>query len=135
MQLTTYLLFDGDCRSAMEFYHSILGGELTLTTVGESPMKDAFPVPLHSKVVNARLKSGLADISASDWLRPTGKLVKGNNISIYISGGTPGDTTMLFQKLSERAEVTDALTEQPFGLYGALKDRFGVGWRFHSEKQ
>jgi uncharacterized glyoxalase superfamily protein PhnB len=83
MQLTTYLLFDGDCRSAMEFYHSIFGGELTLTTVGESPMKDAFPVPLHSKVVNARLKSRFADISASDWLRPTGMLVKGNNISIY----------------------------------------------------
>jgi len=135
MQLTTYLLFDGDCKSAMEFYHSVLGGELTLTTVGESPMKGAFPASLHSRVVNARLKSRFADISASDWLRPTGTLVKGNNVSMYISGGTPGDTTMLFQKLSERAEVTDALTEQPFGLYGALNDKFGVGWRFHSEKQ
>jgi len=134
MQLSTYLLFDGDCKSAMEFYHSIFGGELTLTTVDESPMKDAFPSSMHSRVLNARLKSGFADISASDWLRPTQKSIKGNTISLYLSGGTPSDTTTLFHKLSEGAEVTDALREQPFGLYGALTDKFGMRWRFHSGK-
>ena len=135
MQLSTYLLFDGDCKPAMEFYHSILGGELTLTTVGESPMKDSFPSSMHSRVLNARLKSTFADISASDWLRPTQKLIKGNTVSLYLSGGTPGDTTTLFHRLSEGADVTDALSEQPFGLYGALTDKFGMRWRFHSEKQ
>ena len=132
MQLTTYLLFDGDCRLAMEFYHSIFGGDLALTTVAESPMKSAFPAALYSRVVNARLKSTLVDITASDWLRPTGALSKGNNVSMYISGGAPSETSILFTKLSEGAEVTDVLSEQPFGLYGALNDKFGVRWRFHS---
>ena len=135
MQLSTYLLFDGDCKPAMEFYHSIFGGELTLTTVGESPMKDAFPSSMHSRVLNARLKSAFADISASDWLRPTQKPIKGNTVSLYLSGGTPSDTATFFRKLSEGAEVSDALREQPFGLYGALIDKFGMRWRFHSGKQ
>ncbi|MFN7966191.1 MAG: VOC family protein [Acidobacteriota bacterium] len=135
MKLTTYLLFNGNCKPAMQFYHSVFGGDLTLTTVGESPMKGAFPPALHARVVNARLSSDVVDISASDWLRPTGTLVNGNSVAMYISGGTPDATTALFQKLSDGAEVTDALSEQPFGLYGALIDKFGIRWRFHAEAQ
>src|SRR2546428_11369319 len=68
--LSTYLLFDGKCEQAMKFYKSCLGGELTLTKVGESPAKDFMPVAMHHKVVNARLKGWNIDISASDWLMP-----------------------------------------------------------------
>lgn len=134
MQLSTYLLFDGNCKQAMEFYHSVFGGDLTLTTVGESPMKNVFPASMHAKVVNARLKGKLIDISASDWLRPDEKRVQGNAICLYLSGGTPADTTTIFRRLAEGANVTDAISEQPFGLYGALNDKFGIRWMFHAEK-
>ncbi|UWU19759.1 hypothetical protein N2601_10585 [Rhizobium sp. CB3060] len=30
MRLDAYLIFDGDCRQALEFYHRCLGGELTV---------------------------------------------------------------------------------------------------------
>jgi PhnB protein len=135
MQLSTYLLFDGDCKQAMEFYHSILGGDLTVTTVGESPMKNVFPPSMHAKVVNARLKSATIDIAASDWLRPNQKRIQGNAVCLYLSGGTPAETTAIFRRLSEGADVTDALSEQPFGLYGALNDKFGIRWMFHANKQ
>lgn len=135
MQLSTYLLFDGNCKQAMEFYRSVLGGDLTLTTVGESPMKSIFPASMHAKVVNARLKSKLIDISASDWLRPNEKRIQGNTVCLYLSGGTPDETTKIFHRLVEGAAVTDALSEQPFGLYGALNDKFGIRWMFHAEKQ
>jgi PhnB protein len=39
----------------------------------------------------------------------------------------------LFERLSEGAEVTDPLKEQFFGTYGALNDKFGVRWMFHTE--
>ena len=134
MHLSSYILFDGNCRQAMEFYRAAFGGELTLTTVGDSPMKAGFPASMHHKVVNARLKSDVVDISASDWLRPSEAQVKGNTLCLYISGGGPEETRDLFQKLSAGAVVTDPLTEQPFGLYGALNDKFGVRWMFHAEK-
>lgn len=135
MRLTTYLLFAGNCKEAMEFYHAIFGGELNLTTVGDSPMKNAFPPAMHARVVNARLTSALVDISASDWLRPGATPIRGNTVCLYLSGGNREDTKSLFAKLSEGADITDPLSDQPFGLYGALNDKFGNRWMFQAEKK
>ena len=41
--LTPYLLFDGTCQKAMEFYKVCIGGELALTKVKDSPAKDHMP--------------------------------------------------------------------------------------------
>ena len=131
--LTTYLLFDGTCRQAMEFYQSCFGGELALTKVKDSAAKDRMPAFQQDKVLNARLRSGDVDISASDWLRPAQTLVRGNTVCLFLSGGTLRDLKALFEKLSEGAEVTDPLQEQFFGTYGALNDRFGVRWMFHTD--
>jgi PhnB protein len=56
-------------------------------------------------------------------------------ISLYLSGGTYQELQAFFNKLSEGADVTDPLQEQPFGIYGALNDKFGVRWMFYTEKK
>jgi len=132
--LTTYLLLDGNCKQAMEFYKSVFGGELTTTEVGESPMKNYFPEALQNRVVNARLVSSAVDISASDWLRPTETRIQGNTVCLYLSGGTAEELKTLYNKLSDGANITDPLMEQPFGIYGALNDKFGVRWMFQANK-
>jgi PhnB protein len=132
MHLSTYLLFEGNCKQAMEHYFTVFGGELNILLVGESPMKGMFPESMHHKVLNAMLKSTHVEISASDWLRPTEAFIQGNNVSLYISGGTVAETKAIYSHFIEGANVTDPLTEQPFGLYGALQDRFGVCWKFHA---
>jgi uncharacterized glyoxalase superfamily protein PhnB len=71
--------------------------------------------------------------TSSDWLRPSETPVKGNVLCLYLSGGTRSETTALFHKLAEGAEVTDPLSDLPYGLYGALNDKFGMRWMFHSE--
>ena len=38
INLSPFLLFDGNCAEAMAFYQSCLGGELTLTRVCDTPM-------------------------------------------------------------------------------------------------
>jgi len=38
--LTPYLLLNGTCQGAMEFYQSCFGGELTATKVEDSAAKD-----------------------------------------------------------------------------------------------
>ena len=134
MKVTTYLLFDGTCADAMRFYQSVLGGDLTMTTVGESPMAAMFPPALQGRIVSAHLTSAAVDLSASDWLRPGAVPVQGNRVMLYISGGTPAETRALFEKLSAGAEVTDPLTEQPLRLYAALNDRFGNRWMFHADR-
>jgi PhnB protein len=134
MNLTPYLLFDGNCHQAMEFYKSCFGGELTSTKVKDSPAKDFMPAVQQEKTINARLKSGNVEISASDWLRLNQTRIRGNTVCLYLSGSTFQELKALFEKLSEEAEVTDPLKETFHGVYGALNDKFGVRWMFQAAK-
>lgn len=134
MTLSPYLLLDGTCKPAMEFYRSCLGGELSLSFVGETPMKAMFPPDMHNRVINAHLQAEGISLSASDWMLPSEQPVLGNTICLFIRGLSPEETRSLFDKLSDGASVTDPLSEQPFGLYGALNDKFGFRWMFHCDK-
>lgn len=132
--LTPYLLFDGNCKQAMEFYKHCFSGELTELAVKDSPAKESMPESQQEKIVNARLKSGNVDISASDWLRPDRTRVPGNTVCLYLSGGSFQELSALFARLAQGGEVTDPLKEMFFGTYGALNDKFGVRWMFHSSQ-
>ncbi len=133
--LTPYLLFDGTCREAMQFYHSVFGGELHIMKVSESPAKDHMPAFQHDKTINARLKSSAIEISASDWLMPDRTPARGNTVCLYLSGGTYAELRTIFDKLSDGAQVTDPLREMFFGTYGALNDKYGNRWMFQANKQ
>ena len=130
--LTPYLLFDGTCQQAMEFYKSCFGGELTVMKVKDSPMKDHMPAVQQEKTLNAKLTKGNLEISASDWLMPNRTPQPGNTVCMYLSGGTFQELKALFDKLSDGAQVTDPLKEMFFGTYGALNDKFGVRWMFQT---
>lgn len=132
MTLTPYLLFDGVCHDAMQFYQSVFGGELKSVKVKDSPAKDHMPAFQQDKTVNAHLRSEAIEISASDWLMPDRTPVRGNTVCLYLSGGTGGELKSLFEKLSEGANVTDPLKDMFFGSYGALNDKFGVRWMFQA---
>ena len=60
--LTPYLLFDGKCQQAMEFYKSCFGGELAATKVKDSPAKDFMPAVQQYKIVNARLRNDKVEL-------------------------------------------------------------------------
>ncbi len=132
--LTPYLLFDGTCHEAMEFYQSCFGGDLQAIKVKDSPVKDHMPAFQQEKTLNARLKSGNVEMSASDWLMPERTPARGNTVCLYLSGGTRAELQTLFEKLSAGGNVTDPLQELFFGTYGALNDKFGVRWMFQSNK-
>jgi PhnB protein len=132
LKLTPFLLLDGNCAEAMAFYHSCLGGELSLMKVADSPMKDQMPAALHNKVMNARLVSDALELSATDWMHPTRSRQPGNTVCLYLNGGTLEEAQEIFDKLSAEAEPTllDPLRKMFFGFYGALTDKFGVRWMF-----
>jgi PhnB protein len=119
----------------MEFYKSCFGGELAATKVKDSPAKDFMPASQHEKIVNARLRNGKLEISASDWLRPAQTPIRGNTVCLDLSGGTLDELKILLKRLSDGAEVTDPLKEQFFGTYGARNDQFGVRWMFQTDKK
>lgn len=136
MNLMPFLLFDGTCAEAMAFYQSCLGGKLTITKVCDTPMKGQMPPEQHHKVAFANLKSGVMELSATDWLHATRTPSQGNTVAVYICGGKYNELRAIFDKLAIGAnkEVLDDLREMPFGSYGHLADKYGVHWFFQGDK-
>jgi PhnB protein len=136
LNLIPFLLFQGNCAEAMAFYQSCLGGELSITRVADTPMKDHMPPDRHNKVAHARLKAGAIEFSATDWLRPTRTPQPGNTVALYLNGGKYAELKPVFDKLAAGADpaLLDALRDMPFGTYGHLADKYGVHWFFQGEK-
>lgn len=130
--LAPYLLFDGTCENAMAFYQSCLGGDLTITKVGDSPAKDAFAANQHAKVLNAHLKSTSLELFASDWLARDETPVHGNTVCLFLHANSFAELEPLFEKLADGADVTNPPKAMPVGVYAALNDKFRVRWMFLS---
>ncbi len=136
LRCTPFLLFDGNCAEAMTFYHQCLGGELTLTKLGDTPMKDQFPPEKHNRLINANLKSGAFEISATDWMAsPQYEPKQGDTCAIIVFGKTYEELQTVFDKLKEGAS-TDRFQELhnlPFGTYGQFFDKYGFHWIFKGD--
>jgi PhnB protein len=132
MNLTPFLLFEGNCAEAMAFYQSCLGGELNITRVADTPMKNHMQPAQHHKVAHAHLKSSAIEFSATDWLHPTRTPKQGNTVAMYVSGGTYKELREIFDRLARGADdaLLDDLRDMPFGTYGHLADKYGVHWFF-----
>src|ERR1700759_4084774 len=124
---TPFLLFDGNCAEAMTFYHECLGGKLRVTKLGDTPMKDSFPPEKHGRIINAYLKSGELEISATDWMAsPDFDPVQGNTYAIYITGSSLEELQPVFDKLRDGQNNTrlQELHEMPFGIFGQFYDKY-----------
>jgi PhnB protein len=136
LRCTPFLLFDGNCAEAMKFYHNCLGGELRLTKLDDTPMKAQFPTEKHNRIINAHLKSGEIEFSATDWMAsPDFDPKQGNTYAIFVIGGAYDELKTVFDKLKDGAdkERLQELHDLPFGIYGQFYDRFGVQWIFRGD--
>ena len=124
----------------MTFYQTCLGGDLTLIKLGDTPMKVQFPPEKHDRIINAQLKSGAIDFSATDWMAsPTLEPKPGNTFSIYVVGEAYDELKTVFDKLADGADQDKRtfieLHNVPFGSYGQLTDKYGVSWIFKGDKK
>ncbi len=119
MNLSPFMLVEGNCAEAMQFFQSCLGGELEVTLLRDTPMKDQAPASLHDKIAYARLTSGSIEISATDWQHQTRVPRQGNTVGLYLSGGTYADLKEVFDKLAVGADsdLLDERRDMPFGSY------------------
>jgi PhnB protein len=126
--LNPYLNFRGDARDAMEFYHSVLGGELKISTFtelgGASGPEDA------DLIMHAELHTTAGFLLMGSDVPPKMEYTAGaNNFSVSLSGDDEAELTGYWEKLSEGAEIGMPLSRAPWGdSFGMLHDRFGVSW-------
>jgi len=127
IKLDPYLFFKGNCREAMEFYKSVFGGELNISTVSEVPEGEpTMPGAKPNDVIHARLKDGLATIMGCDSPNASDKMAK---VSLSLGGTEEKTLREIFDKLSEGGEVNMPLKKMFWGdIFGSLVDKYGVDW-------
>jgi PhnB protein len=126
MKLEAYLFFPGTTEEAMHFYQGIFGGDLSITRRG-----DVDPTATGSEkglVINAALDSPAFTLRASDRADATDEVQ--TRIELTVNGDEEDDLRTIFEALSDGGTVKAQLEKMFWGdIFGALIDRFGIGWQ------
>jgi PhnB protein len=126
-RLNPYLGFRDNARQAMEFYQSVFGGDLTLSTFAEL---NASEDPAEAdKIMHSQLEtpSGFtlmgSDTPSSMDFNP------GSSHSISLSGDDEAELRGYYEKLAGSGTVTVPLEKAPWGdTFGMCVDQYGVSW-------
>jgi len=131
MQLQPYLIFDGCCEEAIEFYRETLGAEVNMMMrFKDSPephQPGMLPPGAENKVMHANLRIGESTVLASDG-RCTGK-PNFQGFSLTLIAKDEAEADRLFAALGQGGQVQMPLTKTFFSpRFGMVADRFGVSW-------
>ncbi len=126
-RLNPYISFKNNAREAMDFYHTVFGGNLTLNTYGDIGMSED---PSEAdKLMHAMLETenGLVLMGADTPNSMT--TTQGDNISISLSGENDAELRGYWEKLTEGGQVVEPLEVAPWGdAFGMVTDKFGLHW-------
>ena len=134
-KINFYLLFNGNCEEAFNFYKSAFGIDFTfIGRYGDIPPQNGMP-PISedekNKIENICLpiaeETVLMGADVCGYMAQN--TVFGNNFSLYIEADSRGEADRLFAGLSTEGRVTMPMSEAHWGDYfGMFTDKFGVNW-------
>lgn len=127
-KLNPYISFKGTAREAMEFYKTVFGGELTMTTFGDAGKGGNGVEP--DQIMHAQLvaENGIT-LMASDAATGMREFIAGTNMSISLSGDNEEELTGYYNKLADGGKVEQPLTKAQWGdTFGMCIDKFGTFW-------
>jgi PhnB protein len=134
MKLNTYLVFDGRCQEAFQFYEKLLGGKIvSLFPHRGSPAEGHVPPEWLDKIMHARLSIGDNLLMGSD--APPDRFKPPQGFSVNISIADPAEAERIFHALEEKGTVGMPIQETFWALrFGMVTDRFGIPWMINCEK-
>jgi len=126
-RLNPYLNFRDTTRQAMEFYQSVFGGALTMSTFGEFGASDD-PAE-KDKIMHAQLEAGEAFTLMAADTPSAMDYQPGTNFSVSLSGDDEPELRGYWDKLSAGGTATVPLEQAPWGdTFGMCVDKFGTSW-------
>ena len=128
MYVQPYLMFDGRCDEALEFYKKAIGLEVKmLMRFKDAPDPSMISPGSADKVMHAQVQISDSTVLASDG-RCLGK-PNFQGFTLTISAKTEAEAEKLFGALGDGGQVTTPLAKTFFSpRFGMLTDKFGVGW-------
>jgi PhnB protein len=132
--VNVYLIFNGNCKEAFDFYKSVFGGEYPyIGTFGEMPPMEGKETPEEDKdkIMHVSLPISKETIlmgsdTGGEW---SSNFKAGNNFSISINAESKEEADKLFGSLSAGGQVTMPMADTFWGAYfGMFSDKFGINW-------
>lgn len=125
--LNPYLSFRDNAREAMEFYESVFGGELTLSSFADFQASDDSAEK--DKIMHGMLvtENGLTLMGADT---PNSmELDTGTGVQVSLSGDDEPTLRGYWEKLRDSGTETVPLAVAPWGdTFGMCVDKFGTHW-------
>jgi len=134
-QISAYMHFNGNCREAMLFYQTCLGGELNLLSVGESPLASQFPTGMAPRILHACLTNDRLRLMGSD-LPLSHEPAIGNSVSMILECSSEEEINELAASLSVGGDVLHPLENTFWGsVFGDIADQFGFHWYLNYDRK
>ncbi|HSK34483.1 MAG TPA: VOC family protein [Propionicimonas sp.] len=130
--LNPYLSFRGNAREAMEFYKSVFGGELTISTFGEYQMP-GIGADEADQIMHGQLTTPAGfTLMGSDTPEGMPYDDSSGGITVSVSGDDETELRGYWDGLADGGEITMPLEKAPWGdSFGQLNDRYGTPWMFN----
>jgi PhnB protein len=134
MQVHPYLMFNGRCSEALDFYTQVLDATVTFRhTIAESPVAADFPAAAQNNIMHANLQIGDTQLMLCDG--PPGQTIETmRGYSLTLALDDLAKAEQVFAQLADggRIDMPFAPTFWAKG-FGSLVDRFGVSWMINVE--
>ena len=126
-RLNPYINFRSTARQAMEFYKSVFGGELTLSTFAQGGMPHE---PAEADLImHGQLETPKGFTIMGSDTPATMPYTPGTNYSVSLSGDDEAELRGYWDKLIVGGTVTMPLMKAPWGdSFGMAADKFGTSW-------
>jgi PhnB protein len=129
MQINPYLIYNGNCEDAFNFYAKVFGTKLNdIHRYANSPMEGDVPAEFRNRVMHTSMNIANIVLMASDS-PPEQGFAPMQGASLSISVDTAEEAERVFAALAEGGKVTMPIASTFWALrFGMLTDRYGIAW-------
>jgi PhnB protein len=136
MQVQTYLIFNGRCEEAIEFYKKAVGAKVEMMmrfSDNPEPPANAETAPGcgsmadPNKIMHSCIRIGDTAVMASDGMMDGPAEFKG--FSLTLNARDEAEARRLFAAVSDGGKVLQPLIKTFFSpAFGVVADKFGMSW-------
>jgi PhnB protein len=133
MPIQPYLMFNGRCEEAIDFYKKALGAQAQMVLrFKEAPDQSMITPGMDEKIMHAALNIGDGVVLMSDGMCTGQQAFEGFSLSFTVAD--EAEAQRRFNALADGGQVRMPLGKTFFSPnFGVVADKFGVGWMVYVE--
>jgi PhnB protein len=139
MKLNSYLMFNGNCKAAFDYYVKHLGAKvlMSMTYADAPPQSEQAPdcKPTASdKIMHARIQLGDGVLMGSD--SPPERFDRPAGFFVNIGTTDVKEAERFYAALADQGQVIMPMEETFWAhRFGMVRDQFGIPWMINCEKE